>query len=187
MRTLTDEHDYEESLFFYSAGGDIAKVTVAVPRAPRAVASIVSVPARPPLVTVKAAWPEGSVVTTVGVLAAESGPAVTEKVTGTAAAAVPPPVSTDAVTVWAAFRAAVCSGGVSVMVAVLVPDANSCAPCLASLLDLTPKYVPTNPVIAPNSAVKNPSAVAKLSVKVLAKSSITMNPKKTAVMPKATT
>jgi hypothetical protein len=49
-----------------------------------------------------------------------------------------------------------------------------------------PKYVPTNPVIAPNSAVKNPSAVAMSLVKVSAKSSITMNPKKTAVMPKAT-
>jgi len=179
-RALTDEHGYEEPLFFYW------KVTVAVPRPPRAVASIVSVPAWPPLVTVKGAWPEGSVVTTVEGMAAESGPAVTAKVTGTAAAAVPLTVSTLAVTVWAAFTAAVASGGVIVTVAVLVPDAKSCAPCLASLLDLTPKYVPTNPVIPPNSAVKNPSAVDRL-LKALAKSSITMNPKKTAMMPKATT
>src|SRR5215203_313351 len=75
----------------------------------------------------------------------------------------------------------VTSGGVG---APTGPAANICAPSLASLLDLMPKYVPTNPVIAPNSAVKNPSAVDIL-LKPLTKSNITMNPKKTAVTPRA--
>src|SRR5215210_7828627 len=95
-------------------------MTVAVPRPPRAVASIVSVPLWPPLVNVKGAWPEASVGTTAGLMCAESGPVVTEKVTGTPAAAVPPTLSTVAITVWSARTSAVVSGGVIVMVGVLL-------------------------------------------------------------------
>jgi ABC-type xylose transport system permease subunit len=99
---------------------------VAVPRPPRAVATIVSTPFSPRLVNVKGARPEGSVFTAVGVMSSESGPVVTAKVTGAAAAGVPSGLTTVAVTVCSSPTLAVSSGGVIVMVGdLLVPDAKS--------------------------------------------------------------